>query len=303
MRPAQRLARTALHFSRSDVPAIFPHSAVFQHIACYSRCSLSTEAASSSSPPSPASLTRTPANLTPSSFPASTAPRPNTLPRHVQIQQQKFPQRGGQNLTSRWRRLERSLRGKEAYGAQRQGLVDQAEGAGAVDVAGAGGKGKELRTFMGLVIPDKPKEPQSDECCMSGCAICVYDLYSAALDDYNRAISALQTALTARHIPEVNWPADIRSASQSPSQQNEKKESPRNVSMNAFEEFERQLRERKEREVQAGLGGSNGEAAYMQPWRRKMARKQALPGLVTGEVKREVEYNWLFLADVCRNLM
>jgi len=187
--------------------------------------------------------------------------------------------RGGQNLTERWRRLERSLRGKEAYGAQRDALVDQAEDASGVDHLGAAGevsssgvmskgtgegkgKGKGPRTFRGLVLPEAPKEPQSDECCMSGCAICVYDLYEAAREDYKLAVEALRSTLDTLGIPESEWPAEVRRADAGAgaqggggSSQKTKPQSTREVVESAFEAFERALREKREREsVQAGSG-------------------------------------------------
>lgn len=48
------------------------------------------------------------------------------------------------------------------------------------------------------------------DCCMSGCAICVYDLHEAALDDYRKATDDLQQKLLIRKIPESDWPKDIR---------------------------------------------------------------------------------------------
>lgn len=124
-----------------------------------------------SPPPAPTSLTRTPDTLTSKSTSEPTSPRPNSLLIDTQIQRQKDRWRGGQNLSERWRRLERSLRGKEAYGAHRDVLVDQAQDAEegteqgrAADSSDAGAKkmGKGSRVFHGFVVPEKPKEPQSD---------------------------------------------------------------------------------------------------------------------------------------------
>lgn len=205
-------------------------------------------------PPSPTSLTQSPTNLDSNALLEPTAPLPNSLPTQIRIQRQKDRWRGGQNLSERWHRLERSLRGKEAYGAHRDTLVDQTE-----DAEHADGSAASLNigppTFHGLVVPEKPKEPQSDECCMSGCAVCVYDIYEAAREDYMRAVDTLRAALDERGIPEREWPEGIRrrKAKNAAAQAEPKQESPREAITNAFEAFERALREKKERGT-AGAG-------------------------------------------------
>lgn len=82
---------------------------------------------------------------------------------------------------------------------------------------------------------------------MSGCAICVYDLYNEALEDYNKALQSLRTYLRALAIPESEWPTKIRT-----SQGETKREVKKDTALSAFEEFERQLKmknEKKERQV------------------------------------------------------
>ena len=124
-----------------------------------------------SSQPSPTSLTRSPENLGPRATPEPTAPRPNTRLTQIQIEQQRLRSRGGQNLTERWARLERSLRGKGGYEDKIDTLVDQAGNASADATRGAASKTNQ-RTFHGLVLPEKPREPQSDgELTFSFCAV------------------------------------------------------------------------------------------------------------------------------------
>lgn len=72
---------------------------------------------------------------------------------------------------------------------------------------------------------------------MSGCAICVYDLYNDALKDYRMAVNELQLALTFRNIPRAEWPSELSDEFKSPSQ------SDTEVSLSAFEALERSLRE------------------------------------------------------------
>lgn len=49
--------------------------------------------------------------------------------------------------------------------------------------------------------PQPPEKPLPQECCESGCPICVYDLYAEALDGYRQALAAW----LARH-PEATAP-------------------------------------------------------------------------------------------------
>jgi len=37
--------------------------------------------------------------------------------------------------------------------------------------------------------PVPPEKPLPQECCESGCPICVYDLYAEALDEYRRRLA------------------------------------------------------------------------------------------------------------------
>ena len=73
---------------------------------------------------------------------------------------------------------------------------------------------------------------------MSGCAICVHDLYLDALSTYDEAVSSLRTKLTALNIAESEWPSNIRTSTK-------EKRTP-NVSIDAFAALERALREKKE---------------------------------------------------------
>ena len=43
--------------------------------------------------------------------------------------------------------------------------------------------------------PVPPREPQLEDCCGTGCAHCVFDLYEIALDHYKLALAAWE----ARH--------------------------------------------------------------------------------------------------------
>ncbi|EKM78410.1 hypothetical protein AGABI1DRAFT_114696 [Agaricus bisporus var. burnettii JB137-S8] len=92
-----------------------------------------------------------------------------------------------------------------------------------------------MTTFKGFVVPIQPLPPHSDECCMSGCAVCVYDLYEESLEAYNESLDTLRKQLTEMNVPEYEWPKHI--------QTHQLKKST-NVVMNAFEEMERRLKEK-----------------------------------------------------------
>jgi hypothetical protein len=45
---------------------------------------------------------------------------------------------------------------------------------------------------------------------MSGCAVCVQDLYAEAQEKYKASIESLRTSLTRLGIPEQDWPVSIK---------------------------------------------------------------------------------------------
>jgi hypothetical protein len=47
---------------------------------------------------------------------------------------------------------------------------------------------------------------------MSGCAVCVYDLYLSSLEDYKHDLITTQTQLRDRSVPVSEWPDEIRQA-------------------------------------------------------------------------------------------
>ncbi|GAA5993602.1 hypothetical protein JCM10908_000136 [Rhodotorula pacifica] len=58
--------------------------------------------------------------------------------------------------------------------------------AGAVPVPQAGAPALAQETvFRGVKVPKKPPPPAEGECCMSGCATCVYDLYLDDLEHFH----------------------------------------------------------------------------------------------------------------------
>ncbi|KAA1473115.1 hypothetical protein DENSPDRAFT_754763, partial [Dentipellis sp. KUC8613] len=154
------------------------------------------------------------------------------------LERRKHPRRGGQNLSERYQRLEKSLREKSALaqGLERQRLQPITESEPMTTIVDA--VARPVKTFRGFVIPEEPQPPESDECCMSGCAICVYDLYQESLDNYKDALKSLRASLSALDIPQSEWPESIReNAGQAAPQR-------KSVTLSAFEEMERRLAEK-----------------------------------------------------------
>jgi hypothetical protein len=94
---------------------------------------------------------------------------------------------------------------------------------------------------------------------MSGCAICVYDLYNESLEEYDSAMSNLRAALMAEGVREEEWPERVREsvggggggdemgASEGKQGDGKPKKSERraNPVMSAFEAMERELEDRR----------------------------------------------------------
>lgn len=79
------------------------------------------------------------------------------------IDRLKHPSRGGQNLSARYERLERSLRGKELYSKEITAYT-AAEGniANIQSNATRSILRREPVVFQGLTIPEAPKPPEAD---------------------------------------------------------------------------------------------------------------------------------------------
>jgi Oxidoreductase-like protein, N-terminal len=175
----------------------------------------------------------------------------------IDIDRAKHPNRGGRNLTERYRRLEKSLRRKE----NRSKVLDDIPRTSRIlrnqnpQPRSAGLE--ELHGFH-FKIPVEPKPPESDgeyqilalssysfvqcgtECCMSGCAICVHDLYQDTLQAYEESLDSLRSSLTSLQIPEAEWPPSIRPPPKDGSGARKK-----DVSLSAFVALERALREKR----------------------------------------------------------
>lgn len=47
------------------------------------------------------------------------------------------------------------------------------------------------------------------DCCMSGCAICVHDLYADALKEYRDSLRRLRETLRLKSVHESLWPKEL----------------------------------------------------------------------------------------------
>ncbi|KAH7882493.1 oxidoreductase-like protein [Phlebopus sp. FC_14] len=158
------------------------------------------------------------------------------------------PARGGQNLSDRYRRLENSVRGTNARAKQISAFsgdtfhakVDSSQSA----TVSSSKPSKPDKTIAGFVIPPEPRPPADDECCMSGCAVCVYDLYEESLAAYKESITALRSSLSVLSIPESDWPQNIQARNTLGTPTAPKRN---DVVLSAFEEMERALKEKREK--------------------------------------------------------
>lgn len=59
--------------------------------------------------------------------------------------------------------------------------------------------------IRGVRIPARPRAPGPEDCCMSGCARCVYDLYSEDLQEYQANLEEARSQLTALSLTRAEW--------------------------------------------------------------------------------------------------
>jgi len=109
---------------------------------------------------------------------------------------------------------------------------------------------------------------------MSSCAICVYDLYAAALEEHQDTLITAREQLTAKNIPKSEWPVEVLSEKDRALRRDEERrggveigrglgvtgESEKDrqmaVVIGAFVEFEKALREKKKREREKRKDGN-----------------------------------------------
>lgn len=85
------------------------------------------------------------------------------------------------------------------------------------------------------------------ECCMSGCAVCVYDLYEDSLLTYKASLASLRVQLESAGIPQSEWPPRIKFSPTSLAVRR-----PSNTSLDAFEAIEEALKAKQRGRVEGG---------------------------------------------------
>ncbi|KAF9511937.1 hypothetical protein BS47DRAFT_1346080 [Hydnum rufescens UP504] len=75
--------------------------------------------------------------------------------------------------------------------------------------------GEEHISFHGVKIPKKPLPPAADGI-MSGCAVCIYDLYLESKQAYRTTLASALAKLEQMHVPRDTWPEEVRALRSSP---------------------------------------------------------------------------------------
>lgn len=131
------------------------------------------------------------------------------------------------------------------------------------------------RMIAGVNVPDKPKEP--DNCCMSGCINCVWELFNDDLKDWNEKRSAAAENMRKqggvwpadfyppmKHLNPENIPAEAKREAQSRPAKSDAEEAWGNVpvSIRVFAQTEKRLKSKKhQKEKQKKDQQSNTEAS------------------------------------------
>ena len=68
----------------------------------------------------------------------------------------------------------------------------------------------------------------------------MYDLYEEAVKDYDEKLSSLRASLRSLDIPEDEWPSHLQTS------RNKVSQPKKSVTLSAFEELERRLKEKQE---------------------------------------------------------
>ncbi|KAJ2024950.1 hypothetical protein IWW57_003551 [Coemansia sp. S610] len=97
---------------------------------------------------------------------------------------------------------------------------------------------------MMRTLPPKPEPPSNDDCCLSGCEFCVWDLYDDDMREYQKQAGVIRDAFEAlgKPVPTCIRPESLRDAV--------------DPTMRAFLDLEREMAMRIQQEADEHSDGS-----------------------------------------------
>ncbi|KAG8981390.1 hypothetical protein FRB90_007289 [Tulasnella sp. 427] len=98
-------------------------------------------------------------------------------------------------------------------------------------------------------MPEKPSPPGPEDCCMSGCAVCVHDLYVEALRDYKASLRSIRDNLETKAVHQSLWPKEIiELSSNAEAQEEDVEDADLDPATRAFMQMERELKKKHEQQ-------------------------------------------------------
>lgn len=118
----------------------------------------------------------------------------------------------------------------------------------------------EPRVIAGITVPDKP--PQPDNCCMSGCINCVWEIFEEDLKHWNKKRKQAAKALVekggrwperflapVKWLPKENLPLSLAEGSKPLADESSDPWGDIPVSIRVFAQFEKRLKDRREARI------------------------------------------------------
>lgn len=127
----------------------------------------------------------------------------------------RISQRSGKNLNSLWSKFQRqnyeSISTEPATASIQTPTTNPGELGHNKEEQNVSTSVSNTETSIeGVRIPVKPNQPAPDECCMSGCVNCTYDIYADDLANYLAVAPKAASELERKGVDIDMWPADLR---------------------------------------------------------------------------------------------